>query len=353
MAGFCHHLLWLQKAHFFVSLYMIYLLGSVKLTGTDTHKGNSVTMSLVHICLDLKHKGRKIVRHRINLFLICNTRKRRGCHGQEVLQKSLHTKVCQRRSKKYRSQLTFTYQLLIKICTCSVKKLYFFHQLFLLIRIYDFIKTGVINVDLLNDSLFCSLLCIGKGQHLMGVSVINAAEFLSGTNGPVNRAGCNSQFLFDLIQKIKGIVCISVHFVDKCKNRNMAHYTDLEQLSCLRLHTLASVNDHDSGICCHQGTVGILREILMSWCIQNIDTVTVIMELKHRGGYGNTSLLLDFHPVRYCMAGSCLSLYTSCQIDGASIKKEFFCQCCLTGIRVGNNGKGSSFFYLFRILGHV
>ncbi len=93
----------------------------------------------------------------------------------------------------------------------------------------------------------------GKGQHLMGVSVINAAEFFSGTNRPVNRAGRNSQFLFDLIQKIKGIVCVSVHFVDKCKNRNVAHYTDLEQLSCLRLHALASVNDHDSGICCQSG----------------------------------------------------------------------------------------------------
>ena len=62
----------------------------------------------------------------------------------------------------------------------------------------------------------------------------------------------------------------------------MAHNADLEQLSRLRLDTLGSVNDHDCGVRCHQGTVGILREILMSRGIQNIDAVPVILELQSR-----------------------------------------------------------------------
>ena len=47
----------------------------------------------------------------------------------------------------------------------------------------------------------------------------------------------------------------------------------LKQLDRLRLDTLRTIDDHDRRIGCHQGTVGILREILMSWCIQDIDAV--------------------------------------------------------------------------------
>ena len=44
-------------------------------------------------------------------------------------------------------------------------------------------------------------------------------------------------------------------------------------------------------------TVSILREILMSRCIQNINAVTIIMKLQNRGSNGNTSLFFDLHPV--------------------------------------------------------
>ena len=57
MAGFRHHLLRLKKAHFLVTLNMINFLGRVKLAGTDPHKCDTVSVSLVHICLDLKYKG--------------------------------------------------------------------------------------------------------------------------------------------------------------------------------------------------------------------------------------------------------------------------------------------------------
>ena len=127
----------------------------------------------------------------------------------------------------------------------------------------------------------------------------------------------------------------------------MPHHTDLEQFSCLRLDTLAGIDDHHGGIRRHQGTVGILREILMSRCVQNVDAIPVIIKLKHRGCNGNTSLFLDFHPVRYGMSCSRFALHGAGQIDCASVQKEFLCQSGLTGIRMGNDCKRTSFFYLF------
>ena len=70
MTGLCHHLLRLKKTHFLFALDMINFLRCVEFTGTDTHKCNSVSMSLVHICLDLEYKCREIIRHRIYFSLI-------------------------------------------------------------------------------------------------------------------------------------------------------------------------------------------------------------------------------------------------------------------------------------------
>ena len=121
----------------------------------------------------------------------------------------------------------------------------------------------------------------------------------------------------------------------------MAQHTDLEQLDGLRLHALGTVDDHDSRVGSHQCAVSILREILMSRSIQNIDAVSVIIELKHRGSDGNSSLLLDLHPVGNGVLGRLPALDGTGQIDGAAIEKKLLGQGRLTGIGVGNNGEGT------------
>ena len=67
MTLLCHHLLRLGQLDFFIaSLHMCNLHARFKFTGADTHKGDTVTMCLIHICLNLKYKGREIFSKRIN-----------------------------------------------------------------------------------------------------------------------------------------------------------------------------------------------------------------------------------------------------------------------------------------------
>ena len=77
----------------------------------------------------------------------------------------------------------------------------------------------------------------------------------------------------------------------------MTHHTDFKQLSGLCLYTLGSIDDHDCRICCHQRTVRVLREVLMTRCVQDVDTKTIIIKLQHGGSYRNTSFFFNFHPV--------------------------------------------------------
>ena len=127
----------------------------------------------------------------------------------------------------------------------------------------------------------------------------------------------------------------------------MAHSAHLEQLSGLRLHALCAVNHHDGTVCRHQRAVGILRKVLMARGVQNVNAKAVVAELHHGRSHGDTALFFDLHPVRNRVAGIFLSLYGARLGDGAAVKQEFFRQCCLTGIGVGNNGKSPAAGYFF------
>ena len=80
----------------------------------------------------------------------------------------------------------------------------------------------------------------------------------------------------------------------------------------------------------------------MSGGIQNIDTKSIVLELHHGGGNGNTALFLDLHPVGGGRAGVLLALDLTGLSNGSAVEKELFRQSRLTGIGVGNNSKRAS-----------
>ena len=97
------------------------------------------------------------------------------------------------------------------------------------------------NLRVIKSHLFTSLCCPlsswKRSSTIFSSPVINASEFLSGANGPVDGTGGNSQLLFNIIHSSsKRYPWPPVHLIDKGKDRDMAHGTYLEQLSCLRLH---------------------------------------------------------------------------------------------------------------------
>ena len=124
----------------------------------------------------------------------------------------------------------------------------------------------------------------------------------------------------------------------------MTHYADLEELSGLGLYALCAIDNHDCRISCHQSTIGILREVLMSRRIQDINTLLVIFKLQNGGSNRDTTLLLDLHPVRDSMLCGRLTLHGTRLIDLSAVEQELLRQSRLTCIGVRDNRKGTSAF---------
>ena len=57
----CHHLLGLGELYHLTCSCMEIFLASLKLTRADSHKRNSVAVSLIHICLYFENKGGKML----------------------------------------------------------------------------------------------------------------------------------------------------------------------------------------------------------------------------------------------------------------------------------------------------
>ena len=129
----------------------------------------------------------------------------------------------------------------------------------------------------------------------------------------------------------------------------MAQGADLEQLDGLGLNALCRIDDHDSGVRCHQGAVGILREVLMARGIQNIDALARVVELQHRGGDGNTTLFLNVHPVGHGVLGALLALDRACLIDGSAVQQQLFGQRRFAGVGVADDRKRPAALDFFTI----
>ena len=183
---------------------------------------------------------------------------------------------------------------------------------------------------------------IGEGENLSGFPIVNTFKILTATDGPVNRIGADAEFVFQLLHQLVGITGFPVHFVDEGKNRDIPHGTDLEKLSGLGLDAFGCIQHHDGRVGSHQGAVSILREILVSRGIENVDAVTLIFKLKNRAGDGNTSLFFQIHPVRHGMAAGGFPFYGSGGLNRPAVEKKLFRQRGLTGVRMRNNGECSS-----------
>ena len=189
----------------------------------------------------------------------------------------------------------------------------------------------------------------GESQHLAGVAVKHALELLAAADGPVHGVGLDAQDLLDVLHQLKGIAGFAVHLIDEGEDGDVTQGADLEQLDGLGLNALCRVDDHDSGVRCHQGTVGILREVLMARGIQNVHALACIVELQDRGSDRNTTLLLDIHPVGHSVLGALLALDGTGLIDGSTVQQQLFGQGRFAGIGVADDRKRPAALDLFTI----
>ena len=179
-------------------------------------------------------------------------------------------------------------------------------------------------------------------KHLFGFSDIYALKITVSSNQPVDRGTADAEDFLELVDEVEGVLRSTVHLVDEGEDWDTALTADGKELDGLCLDTFCAVKEHDRGVCRAKCTVSILGEVLVTGGIKDIDAVAVVVELHDGRGNGDTTLLLDLHPVGGRVVRSFSGFNGTCHVDGASVEQEFLGHCCLTGVRVRDDREGTA-----------
>jgi hypothetical protein len=103
------------------------------------------------------------------------------------------------------------------------------------------------------------------------------------------------------------------------------------------LDALAGVDHHHGGVHGGEHAVGVLREVLVTRRVQEVDHAVLVFELQDGGGNRDPALFFQLHPVR---GGGALVLarrHAAGELQGAAVEQEFLGERGLSGVRVGND----------------
>ena len=336
-----HHRRACGKLEFAVTLHVEGVHAALELARANAHKGDAVAVVLVHVGLDLKHKAAKVVAAGIDRFAgerIGIGARRRG-QTQELLEEGLHAKVGERRAKERRAQFAAGHGIQVELVAGTIEQLDIVHQVLMVLLADELIHGRIAKLGLdLGDLLGSVGVAVAlKGDDATGLTVEHAAEVAAAADRPIHRIRIDAQDVLDLFHELKRIASLVVELVHKGEDRNVTQRTNLKELFGLGLDALSAVDDHDCGVGGHKRTVGILREVLVAGGIEDVDAGAVVGELQHRGGNGNTALLLDVHPVRDGMLGRALALDRAGGLNAAGIEQQLLGKRGLTGVRVADD----------------
>src|SRR6185312_8033778 len=157
--------------------------------------------------------------------------------------------------------------------------------------------------------------------------------------------GANFQDLLDLIQQLDRRAPIAIELVDERHDRRVTQPADFHQLDGALLDTLGAVDDHQRRIDRCERAVGVLREVLVARCIEQVHDAVPIRELHDRGRNGNSALLLEPHPVGGRVPRRFPPLHGAGHLDGPSEEEQLLSKSGFAGVRVRNDCEGSSSSY--------
>jgi hypothetical protein len=114
---------------------------------------------------------------------------------------------------------------------------------------------------------------------------------------PCDRERAELEHVFEFVYQRQRIARGPVALVHEGEDRHAALVADLEQFPGLALDALGCVDDHDDGVDGGQDAVGVLGEILVAGRVEQVDLVTVVLELERGRTDGDAALAFEFHPV--------------------------------------------------------
>lgn len=172
--------------------------------------------------------------------------------------------------------------------------------------------------------------------------VVNAAEGGAAAEGPGDGHGGEAEDGFEFVEEGERVEGGPVALVHEGEDGHPATAADLEELTGLRFDALGGVDNHEGGVDGGEDAVGVFGEVFMAGGVEEVDGVTVVIELEDGGGDGDAALALERHPV----GGGGALIFAggdgAGEVHGVAVEEEFLSEGGLAGVGVRDDGEGAA-----------
>ena len=332
-------------------------LVALEFAGAHLAEGDTRAVVGVDVCSDFKDEASKLSLVGLYGALLGFRGFGRRCYLHEAVEQFLYTEVVESRTEEHRCYLSRTVGGNIERWIDTVDEFQVVAQLLCILFADTLIKLSrtQFHTDFLRHALF--VWC--EEVEFVLVDVIDTLKLSPLVDRPGEGAYLDLQFLLQFVKQVEGVASLAVHLVDEDDDRCLTHATYLHEFARLCLHTLGTVDNDDSRVDGSQCAVGILGEVLVAWCVEDVHfvfyvrAIRCVVELHDRCRHRDTTLFLNVHPV----AGGCLSdviaFDRTSYLYLPSKEQEFLGERGLSGIWVADDGEGAAAFYFlvhYRVL---
>ena len=157
---------------------------------------------------------------------------------------------------------------------------------------------------------------------------------------PMRRDRRDAEVVLEVAHELERILAHAVALVDDGEDRHAAPAAHVEQLPRAFLDALAVVEQHDGAVGCDEHAIGVLAEVLVTRCVEQVHLVAQVLELQHRRGDGDAAFLLERHPVGGRVALRLARLDRAGLMDRTAVEQELLRERRLAGVGMRDDRKG-------------
>ena len=171
----------------------------------------------------------------------------------------------------------------------------------------------------------------------LATAVVDSDERAARVDRPRDRIAIDAEIGLDVAQELERILANAVALVDDRENRHATPLAHREQLPRAFLDALAVVQEHHRAVGGDQDAIRVLREVLVSRRVEQVDLVALVLELHHARRHRDAALLLHLHPVGRRVPLLAPSLHRPREVDRAAVQQQLLGEGRLAGVRMADD----------------
>jgi hypothetical protein len=140
------------------------------------------------------------------------------------------------------------------------------------------VQHGVVQ-SLDGEHILCNSHAAGPEEvKALVIQVVDPFEGGAHADGPRQRAHRDGKLGFQLVQELEGVPTLTVQLINEDDDRRCPHAADLHEFLGLLLHALDAVHDQDHAVHGCERAIGVLGEVLVARCVEQVDLDAVVVE---------------------------------------------------------------------------